>query len=322
MHQIFAAMITLLGLFYVQCNTVYAHAQISSDTASKETKSICNETIWLDNAYCHLLEQMDDSANQLNQWFVGENSKSIGASTKGKISFGWEPRVGDLSEFDFRFKVRAKLPALEERVELIFSDQDDDINEQDVKAARPPNNNIDDQTVLALQFKKNNLDKVSYRVGFGRSFQLYSRARYSDRIQYSNDSALYYYSEINYYSRDKFGLEFNANYVYRLNQNNGFDFNNTLRYRDISHDWLWRHQIQFIHLGKHESSYTVSAMIDGLSQPRYQKHQMLLSFKVKRKAMRDWLFFEIEPFILWLRKENFRASWGVALRTEIRFSTN
>jgi hypothetical protein len=37
--------------------------------------------------------------------------------------------------------------------------------------------------------------------------------------------------------------------------------------------------------------------------------------------LREWLYIEVEPFILWLREEDFRASIGLALRTEIHFST-
>ena len=32
--------------------------------------------------------------------------------------------------------------------------------------------------------------------------------------------------------------------------------------------------------------------------------------------MRKWLFFEIEPFVVWLDKEDFEPSYGIALRFE------
>ena len=32
--------------------------------------------------------------------------------------------------------------------------------------------------------------------------------------------------------------------------------------------------------------------------------------------LRDWLYFEVEPFVLWLREEDFKTSYGVALRVE------
>jgi hypothetical protein len=60
-------------------------------------------------------------------------------------------------------------------------------------------------------------------------------------------------------------------------------------------------------------------MIDGLNKPSYRKEQMLVSLRYKRNVLRPWLFVELEPFILWLREEDFRTSYGIALRAEVHF---
>ena len=62
-------------------------------------------------------------------------------------------------------------------------------------------------------------------------------------------------------------------------------------------------------------------MIDGLSQPNYRKEQMLLSMRYKKQVLREWLYLELEPYILYLRREDFRPSIGIALRAEVHFST-
>lgn len=282
----------------------------------------CGQLNWLDDAYCYLLYGVDTTANTLNDWFRHEggnlNSK---ASTEGRLRFGWEPRSGDFSELDLRFRIRVKLPALKDRVELVLSDQEDDVNQQDVKAARSEELGNRDQAVVALSFKAKEGDRVSYRVGFGRSSQLYTRARYADRITYSENSSLNYFTEINYYSSDRMGLEFNAEFGHIISDDAAYEFNNSFRYRDKSNDWFWRHEMQILYLGKNNTSYLATAMIDGLSSPSYRKEQMLLSFRYKRKVLREWIYIEVEPFVLWLRRENFRASMGLAIRAEVHFSS-
>ncbi|MGB3724575.1 MAG: hypothetical protein WA981_02325 [Glaciecola sp.] len=282
----------------------------------------CGKLAWLDDAYCYLLYGVDTTANVLNDLsrHEGGNQKSE-ASTRGRLRFGWEPRSGDFSELDFRFRVRVKLPALEDRVELVLSDQEDDVNQQELKAARQDQNTNNDQAVIALQFKKNEDDKVSYRVGFGRGSQLYTRARYSDKTVFSPKSTLHYFSEVNYYSSDRMGIEFSAEFGHVFNHRSAYQFNNSFRFRDRSNDWFWRHEMQVIYLGKNNTSYLATAMIDGLSTPRYRKEQMLVSFRYKRQIYREWLYLEVEPFVLWLRRENFRASMGLALRAEVHFET-
>lgn len=282
----------------------------------------CGQLGALDNSYCYFNYGVDATANSINNWFLHEGGdNTTPAKTKGRLRLGWEPRSGDYSEFDFRFKIRVKLPALEGRVELFFSDEEDDINQQAVKAARSAELGNRDQTVLALQFKKNIADKVSYRVGFGRGSQLYTRARYSDKIEFSPQSTMRYFAESNYYSGDKLGFEVNAEYSYVFDSASAFEISNSFRFRNKSSDWIWRHEFQYLRVGKNDTSYLFTALIDGTSKPIYRKEQMLVSMRYKRKVLRDWLYIEVEPFILWLRDENFRASVGLAIRTEIHFST-
>lgn len=300
----------------------YANEQTKGLLLSEQSYDFCGQVGRLDNAYCYLNYGVDATADSINNWFKHEGGNyDSSATTTGRLRFGWEPRSGDLSEIDFRFRIRVKLPALQDRVELYLSDQDDTMNQQDIKAARSDELGNRDQTVLALQFKKGEKDKTSYRIGFGRGSQLYTRARYSDKLVLTESANIHYFAEANYYSSDEIGFEANAEFSYVFDSRSAFEINNSFRYRDKSNDWLWRHQIQYLYVGENETSYLFSAIIDGLSEPSYRKEQMLISVRYKRKIFREWLYIEIEPFILWLREEDFRSSPGIAIRAEVHFST-
>jgi hypothetical protein len=56
--------------------------------------------------------------------------------------------------------------------------------------------------------------------------------------------------------------------------------------------------------------------IEGNSQPNYRPEEYLLSTRWRKNALREWLFFEIEPFLIWRREEQFNTSIGIALRVE------
>ncbi|MFC3122354.1 hypothetical protein [Agaribacter flavus] len=290
-------------------------------TLDFEHYAYCLEDNWLDDAYCYLNFGIDSTANGLNNLFKTESMAADAATTKGRLRFGWEPRTRDLAESDFRFRIRAKFPAFEDRVELLFSDEEDDIGGQNVKAARNRELGANDQAVVALQFQKDKSDKMRYRVGFGRGSQLYTRARYSDIYNINDGVNFYYFAETNYYARDKLGFELNGELGVELTKNTAFEINNSFQFRDKTDDWFWRHEFQYIYLAKNQSSYLLTAMIDGLSKPSYQTEQILLSVRYKRKVLRDWLFVEVEPFLLWLREEDFKPSLGAAIRAEIHFST-
>ncbi|MDT0595493.1 hypothetical protein [Glaciecola petra] len=321
-------MLCFMMLFTMFSMSTNASAADDENTTTENIKNntinydFCGEFGWIDDAHCYLNYGVDTTASRLNNWFKREgDDQNSEATTRGRVRFGWEPRSGDLSEFDFRFRIRVKLPALEERVELFFSDEEDDLNQQAVKAARNDELGNRDQTVLALQFKKDEKDKMSYRVGFGRGSQIYTRARYTDNIKLGANTNMRYFAESNFYSTDGLGFEANAELGHVFNENSAYEISNSFRFRDRTNDWIWRHEFQYLYVTDDETSYLFTAAIDGLSKPRYQKEQMLVSVRYKRRFLREWLFIEIEPFILWLREEEFRSSPGIAVRAEIHFQT-
>ena len=280
----------------------------------------CDAQPWLDDWYCHFNYGIERSVIEVNKWFVAEHTPSNKqAKASGKLRFGWEPRSGDLSQLDFRFKIRVKLPALQDRVELLLSDDEGDLNQQAVKAARNQQLGNDDKATVALQFKDKPDSKIAYRIGLGRGSQVYTRARYSDRIELNKQNSMNYYAEVNYYSDDQIGVETKISLNHTISKNEAIEFDNTFRYRDKSEDLFWRHEIQYLYLHDSKTSYLFTALVDGLNKPSYREEQVLVSMRYKRNILRPWLFLEVEPFVLWLREENFRTSFGVAIRAEVHF---
>jgi hypothetical protein len=162
---------------------------------------------------------------------------------------------------------------------------------------------------------------MSYRIGFGRGSQVYTRARYNNEIVLGADSKFYYYAEANYYSGDKLGFEVDGVFSSQITPFSAFELNNSFQYRDNREEWYWRHEMRYLMLGENDTSYLFSASIDGLSEPSYRKESMLVSARYKRRIFREWLYLEVEPFVIWLREEDFRASLGIAIRAEVHFST-
>ncbi len=281
----------------------------------------CDGQPWLDDWYCHFNYGVENSIVEVNRWFVTDNAlKSKQAQASGKLRFGWEPRSGDLNQFDFRFKIRVKLPALQDRLELLLSDDEEDANQQAVKAARNQQLGSDDQATVALQFKNKPDSKVAYRIGLGRGSQIYTRARYSDKFDVNERNRINYSAEANYYTEDQLGVETRISLIHTLSKNTAIELDNTFRYRDKTEDLFWRHEIQYLFLQDDKTSYLFSAMVDGSNKPSYREEQVLMSMRYKKNVLRSWLYLEVEPYVIWLREESFRTSFGIAIRAEVHFS--
>jgi hypothetical protein len=321
--DILPAKSAILGQPKVETPRLTIHTDISDAKKSELQTSefdYCDAQYWLDDWYCHFNYNVETSVIEINRWFVTDYTPtSKRARASGKLRFGIEPRSGNLNQLDFRFKIRVKLPALQDRVELLLSDDEEDVNQQAVKAARSQQLGSDDQATVALQFKDKPDSKVAYRIGLGRGSQIYTRARYSDNLELNERNKISYSAEANYYTDDQLGVETRISLIHTLSKNEAIEFDNTFRYRDKTEDLFWRHKIQYLYLKDGKTSYLFSAMVDGLNKPNYQEEQVLVSMRYKKNVLRPWLFLEVEPYVIWLRQENFRTSFGVAIRAEVHF---
>ena len=316
------AVLKIAVLFAALIWAGYSHAEeeTKEEQIDDDLINYCFEQTWLDDWYCNFNFGIEATVHEVNTWFIedGESSNTP-SKASGRLRFGIEPRTGDLNQLDFRFKLKVKLPALEDRVELLLSDDEEDVNQQAVKAARNDQLGNDESATVALQFKENPDSNIAYRLGLGRSSQVYFRARYKNDFEISETSKFTYFAEVNYYSDDQLGVEVEGTYSKSLSNTQAYEIDTVFRYRDKSEDMFWRHQYQHLFLHDDESSFLFTAMIDGLNKPTYRLEQALVSMRYKRRVYRPWLFVELEPFILWLREEDFRTSYGIALRAEIHF---
>lgn len=274
------------------------------------------DQVWLDDMHSAISESVIDSAQWFDNFFAVEDAKEDDkALGEARIRLAWEPRSREVNEFDAKLKVRVKLPNLKNRVDLILSDEDD-AQDSKVRAGRDSDINRQNRFSLALRFKRKPDSGLSHRLGFGRRFQYFAKSRYRNRFDLSDNIELRYDASIYYYNRDKFGADTGLTFDYEHSQQMLFRFNNRFYFRDKTNDWLWQHSWQGLHQVDDRTALVYGLYTEGLSQPNYRTEEYLVSVKWRKNAVREWLFFDVEPFILWRRDESFSASYGVALRVE------
>ncbi len=297
-----------------------AISQKSADDTTLSPSSLPPTNAWFDIWQRSFTDTMDFTVKQLDGLFESDdNSYGQGqkqARAEGRIQLAWEPRSGMLSDTDLRFRVRVRLPALQERVDLLVSDNEDENQDNTVRAARNVNANDRDRTTIALRFRPEQDSHYSYRIGAGRRDQLYAKTRYRNALAFSNQWAMLYDAELYYYTRDRLGAEAGVAFQYEINKKHLVRQNNRFYFRDDTNDWLWRHEVHHLFSVDQHNAIIPHFLVEGLSQPNYRVEEVYTGFRWRNNTLRDWLFFEVEPFVLWLRNEDFKTSYGVALRVE------
>ena len=272
---------------------------------------------WLDNMHQSIASSVNTSALWFDEFFALEEfEKREGASGEARIRLGWEPRSRDIVELETRFKVRVKLPNLKNRADLVLSDYDDDRSDDDIQASG--NNDLVEQSrfSLALRWRSSPESGLSYRIGVGRRLQPFVKSRYRNTHLLTNKTTLRWETSAYMYSNDGLGADFSWQVGYNATDYSILRWNNHFYFRDQSNDWLWQHSLQKLIQFDEKNALIAGVYIEGLSRPNYRLEEYLVSLRWRKNTLRKWLFYEIEPFVLWRRDEMFSASYGIALRLE------
>ena len=218
-------------------------------TAIQSPQDSVDDSAWFDVWQRSFTDSIDFTVRQFDGMFSQENGphRNKQAKAEGRIQLSWEPRSRDLAETDLRFRIRVSLPHLEDRVDLLLSDNEDETQSDTLKAARNDSLGRRDNTTIALRFRPDQNSHYSYRIGAGRRDQLYVKSRYRDAMAFNAHWAMLYDAELYYYTRDRLGAELGAAIQHVAENNNVTRLNNRFYFRDDSNDWLWRHELQHLY---------------------------------------------------------------------------
>lgn len=249
---------------------------------------------------------MDWTANMVDSYFTEDEAGKNQAKAWGHVVFAWEPRTGELFDgdsFPMKFKVKAKLPNLQNKVELILSDhEDDDFKTLPYESVRPEALRLSENSLgAAIQFlsAKGENTRVSHRIGLGDG-QVYARSSWIHRDKLFDDLVTVNISPaIEYYASDGWGARVLFDSGLKLSSSSEIRFDVSLQHRQSFDDPKFRWGIFNIKsLGQKE------ALITGFSTGGEVEHNSKLHAYTRRfstryrfNALRSWIYFEIEPFI-------------------------
>ena len=282
---------------------------------------------------------MDWTANLLDGYFADDQKGKDKAKTWGHVVFAWEPREGQLFDsenFPVKFKVKAKLPNLENKVEIILSDgEDDDFETLPYESVRPEALKLSESSLgAAIQFlstKGENI-RTSSRLGWGDE-QVYLRTSLTYRQKYLNDFVTLNLSPaIEYYASDGWGARLLVDTGFKINDQSEMRYNFSIRDRESFDDPSFRSGIFNI-----TSLGDKAALITGYSSSgefetsdSYNVYSRRVSTRYRFNALRKWIYIEVEPFIeykkddiddrLLIKPEDFRTHFvrdrGITIRFE------
>lgn len=300
-----------MKLIFLCCFVLISLGAKATDEQPKQ------EYPWLDTMHDSIASSVNTSALWFDDFFaLDQIYKPEEAQGEARIRLSWEPRSRDFSEFRTRIKIRVKLPNLKNRADLVLSDYDDDRPNNDIQASG--NNDFVEKNrfSLALRWRSSPESGFSHRIGVGRRLQAFVKSRYRHSHALTDKTNLRWETSAYVYSSDGFGADFSWQLGYNQSSHSIYRWNNHFFFRDQTNDWLWQHSVQKLTQFNQKNALIAGLYVEGLSRPNYQIEEYLVSLRWRKNTLRKWLFYEVEPFVLWRRDEDFAASYGIALRIE------
>ncbi|ASP47788.1 hypothetical protein [Cognaticolwellia beringensis] len=271
-----------------------------------------------------LHETVSDSVYQSAQWFdsffIANESEQQSPKTTAKISFAWLPKSRDWSEVKPRFRVRVKLPHFQDRVSVVLSDEaDDELNNLPLESVNTKSRIEEEKFSLALNYTQDKRDDrlMNYRLGISGG-DIFVRAKHKRRFNISTKQGFLFEPSLYYYLDEGLGAKLLLEYDYQLSKKSQFRINYSIRGSAEFSGIRWKHGFYKLHQINETTASVLSLQVEGErnGDRGFVIDKYTLGYRYRFNALRDWLFFEIEPFVEFPEEENYSTTPGIALRIE------
>jgi Tfp pilus assembly major pilin PilA len=253
---------------------------------------------------------MQDSASWLDSLANNNSQTSEGAAATGYLQLGWLPRSADWSELDPKFKVRLSLPRWNERIALVLDNDDEDELLLDYEASSLNSDDDPEKLNIALQYIKtfDSLTKVKFRAGISRN-QLYARSEVKYQWLTENYTVTVV-PRLDYFKRDGWAPSVKSSVVYPLTDS---VLSFSASWQEIEKEESSRQKIGLYHIGKIGDA---GELVSGIqySNNENSEESLLLSIRHRTLLYKDWMFFELEPFVEFRQENDYRREFGLAIR--------
>ena len=300
-------------------------AQTSTSQKSNKQTSVAQTNkeqspYWLDNLHTAITESVFSSAMWFDSFFIDENKNDLQKPiTSARVRLSWLPQRHQFGKFKARFRVKAKLPNLKDKVSIILSDDiEDERHKLPLNIDRKNITNINDDVALAVNYTQQNQknNTISHRVGLSRG-TIFFRSRYQKTFEINENQNLLIEPSLYYFLNNNIEAKLFIEYNKRLTQQSIFRTIHSVRKSSKKSDVLWQQGWYIFTKLDDKTAAAWQIQMEGYHHHKlFEVDKYSLSYLYRFNALREWLFFEVTPFIEFAADDNYHANPGMALRVE------
>ncbi|MDN3652389.1 hypothetical protein QWY77_06385 [Thalassotalea ponticola] len=278
------------------------------------------EDDWLFGFHSTISDSFYGTAKWFDSFFATDEDDDITPTSLARIRLGYEPRARDFAVFTQKFKLRVKLPNLEDRVDLLLSDEDDD-SRTSTKDEADRLSRVNREEAFTASLRVVNVDNlgefIDSRVGISGG-DIFVKGRMKLQYELAEKHRFELEPSIYYYLDDGLGARLFMEYEFNYSEKQQFRVNYSMRGSESFHGYRWRHGYFYLHQIDRFRATSLGVEIYGEDNgdDDFFIDNTVLNYRFRVNAYRRWLYFEIEPFIEWPYDNDHKPTPGIALRVE------
>jgi len=279
----------------------------------------------MDRSHEAISTGVESTVDWLDRFFVSEREEVETGESFLRVRQGLTWDDDDGWQNKTRLKLRAQLPRISKRLSIAFSDDDtlDALDQVNPTLEQELNR---DERNLSIQYRVRQTDnsRLDFRYHWRSSLEPMVSGRY--RYDYGLDeNLLARFTQVVYWATDDgLGEESVLDLDYLLDTERVLRWRNKVHYGEETDGVEWLSEVMLARHFTSRKAWSSFVGVAGETDPDAIIKRYYLGTRYRQNFYRDWLFYEVEPGLIWkkeARGESRHFVTAITLRLEIMFGT-
>lgn len=252
--------------------------------------------------------------------FFGETREDDEASALLRVIPSLQYSDRDFTDVGIRFSGRMNLPRLEERLSLVINEEEGaDRGLLPGEVERPEQANAPGrESSAALRYLHPLADQstIHLDVGLRSEMKFFARARYVHYWRHHAARRTRFTQSVFFRDGEGFGETSLVEVERMLAEDMLLRWSTQATVSEEANGLEWREGLQLYRQIDRDRALSWNIGMSVKSDPAWKAQDYSTSIRYRQRAFRPWFYFEIEPFLDWVRVDNFNTNPGIAFRVE------
>ncbi len=267
-------------------------------------------------------------SKRIDVFFANENVYAESTGSYARLSGTTILRDGGRKSFLGDLNIRVELPHTQKKLNLIIeSDADKNLAQRPDQQSQPTPNQALSATTYFAGLDKKLAEKSAWDIHRSIGIKLhvpldpFIRLRMSRDVLFNKWKIHFTETLFHFHSRGS-GYDTTLEWDRALSKTDLFRIHTAATWWDDTDTYDLNHSFTIFHEFTERRALSYSISVFGKNKPIMQADTYLIDIRYRQLLHKDWLFYEINPQIIYQRTNQFRPEHSVALKIEMIFGAD